>query len=378
MFATALPKKVYETDPILDVKCEEQEQVVIYEADATLADEYEVEMRVWSELQDLHNGQAMPQNMLSEASSLVSDSCVCAESEIDDTWDPELFSLSAPPSVTLEAPVPYAPGDFHLVPATASTQHRRWPSSSHRASRDGYRLPHRRAPPPLLADLHRCAAELPWPVHRAVLHNGEKVVVKVQRPGLKRLFDIDLQNLKLVAEYFQRSETFGGPTRDWIGIYDECSKILYEEIDYINEGKNADRFRRDFRNIKWVRVPLVIWDYTSTKVLTLEYVPGPQAEWLLLLRKQRGRRPESTRVGPEAMARRCYSSSFNSDLQRPPSCLGGETLRRPSQVKGKRSCHPKVRGVINGCYFWSAAGDCRLEMKELSRSGISGSFLAWF
>ncbi|XP_020250536.1 uncharacterized protein LOC109827922 isoform X2 [Asparagus officinalis] len=111
-------------------------------------------------------------------------------------------------------------------------------------------------------------------VHRAILHNGEKVAVKVQRPGLKKLFDIDLKNLKLVAEYFQRSETLGGPTRDWLGIYDECSKILYQEIDYINEGKNADKFRRDFRNIKWVRVPLINWDYSSTKVLTLEYVPG--------------------------------------------------------------------------------------------------------
>ncbi|KAG0461661.1 hypothetical protein HPP92_021958 [Vanilla planifolia] len=72
----------------------------------------------------------------------------------------------------------------------------------------------------------------------------------------------------------QQSETFGGPTRDWIGIYDECSRILYEEIDYINEGRNADMFRRDFRNVKWVRVPAVLWDYTSRKVLTLEYVPG--------------------------------------------------------------------------------------------------------
>ncbi|XP_061961857.1 protein ACTIVITY OF BC1 COMPLEX KINASE 7, chloroplastic isoform X2 [Populus nigra] len=120
-------------------------------------------------------------------------------------------------------------------------------------------------------------------VHRAILHNGEKVVVKVQRPGLKKLFDIDLRNLKLIAEYFQRSETFGGPSRDWIGIYEECKKILYEEIDYINEGKNADRFRRDFRNIKWVRVPLVFWDYTATKVLTLEYVPGVKINRLDML-----------------------------------------------------------------------------------------------
>ncbi|KAH6788635.1 Protein kinase superfamily protein [Perilla frutescens var. frutescens] len=122
-------------------------------------------------------------------------------------------------------------------------------------------------------DLPIAAASL-GQVHRAILHNGEKVVVKVQRPGLKKLFDIDLKNLKLIAEYFQKSETLGGPTRDWVGIYEECAKILYEEIDYVNEGKNADRFRRDFRNIKWVRVPMVYWDYTAMKVLTLEYVPG--------------------------------------------------------------------------------------------------------
>ncbi|KAI5055059.1 hypothetical protein GOP47_0030204 [Adiantum capillus-veneris] len=111
-------------------------------------------------------------------------------------------------------------------------------------------------------------------VHRAVLLNGEKVAVKIQRPGLKELFDIDLRNLKKIAEYFQSSETLGGPTRDWLGIYEECATILYQEIDYINEGRNADRFRRDFRNIKWARVPQIFWDFTSRKVLTLEYVPG--------------------------------------------------------------------------------------------------------
>lgn len=111
-------------------------------------------------------------------------------------------------------------------------------------------------------------------VHRAVLPNGEKVAIKLQRPGLKELFDIDLGNLKIIAEYFQNSETFGGPTRDWIGIYEECASILYQEIDYINEGRNADRFRRDFRNFKWARIPQIFWDYTSRRILTLEYVPG--------------------------------------------------------------------------------------------------------
>lgn len=87
----------------------------------------------------------------------------------------------------------------------------------------------------------------------------------------------------MIAEYFQKSETLGGPTRDWLGIYEECATILYQEIDYINEGRNADRFRRDFRNLKWVRVPQIFWDYTSRKILTLEYVPGIKINDLALL-----------------------------------------------------------------------------------------------
>lgn len=128
----------------------------------------------------------------------------------------------------------------------------------------------------LFADFERqpIAAASLGQVHRAILHNGERVVVKVQRPGLKELFDIDLDNMKIIAEYFQKSATLGGPTRDWVGIYEECATILYQEIDYINEGRNSDRFRSDFRKYPWVRVPKVYWDYTSRKVLTIEYAPG--------------------------------------------------------------------------------------------------------
>ncbi|CAN6448393.1 unnamed protein product [Victoria cruziana] len=147
-------------------------------------------------------------------------------------------------------------------------------------------------------------------VHRAILHNGEMVVIKVQRPGLKKLFDIDLRNLKLIAEYFQNNETFGGASKDWIGIYEECSKILYEEIDYINEGKNADKFRRDFRNVKWVRVPRIFWDYTSTKVLTLEYVPGIKINNLELLDLQSISRPQISSRATEAYLIQILKTGF--------------------------------------------------------------------
>ncbi|MBF2005072.1 MAG: AarF/ABC1/UbiB kinase family protein [Chlorogloeopsis fritschii C42_A2020_084] len=110
-------------------------------------------------------------------------------------------------------------------------------------------------------------------VHKAGLHSGEAVVVKVQRPGLKKLFEIDLKILRGIARYFQNHPEWGRG-RDWIGIYEECCRILWEEIDYLNEGRNADTFRRNFRAFEWVKVPRVYWRYTSSRVLTLEYVPG--------------------------------------------------------------------------------------------------------
>jgi predicted unusual protein kinase regulating ubiquinone biosynthesis (AarF/ABC1/UbiB family) len=96
------------------------------------------------------------------------------------------------------------------------------------------------------------------------------VVVKVQRPGLKQLFDLDLENLRILAEILDKQDE----ARDLTGIYQECAKILYEEIDYIGEGRNADRFRRNFKDKPWVRVPIVYWEYSSTRVLTLQYLPG--------------------------------------------------------------------------------------------------------
>lgn len=110
-------------------------------------------------------------------------------------------------------------------------------------------------------------------VHKAQLHSGEEVVAKVQRPGLRKLFTIDLKILRGIAGYFQSHPTWGRG-RDWIGIYEECCRILWEEIDYLSEGSNADTFRRNFREYDWVKVPRVYWRYTAPRVLTLEYAPG--------------------------------------------------------------------------------------------------------
>jgi predicted unusual protein kinase regulating ubiquinone biosynthesis (AarF/ABC1/UbiB family) len=110
-------------------------------------------------------------------------------------------------------------------------------------------------------------------VHRAKLHTGEQVVVKIQRPYLRRLFDLDYIAVgKLVAilrKLFRASEKF-----ELQAIYQEFFAILYQEIDYTQEARNADRFRTNFADYDRIIVPKVYWEYCSPKILTLEYLPG--------------------------------------------------------------------------------------------------------
>ncbi len=110
-------------------------------------------------------------------------------------------------------------------------------------------------------------------VHKAWLHTGEAVVVKVQRPGLKRLFDADVKAVYKVIQFCRRFfpdlEKY-----DLEALYHEFFTILYQEIDYIQEGKNAERFQANFRTYAQILVPKIYWQYTTSKVLTMEYLPG--------------------------------------------------------------------------------------------------------
>jgi len=109
-------------------------------------------------------------------------------------------------------------------------------------------------------------------VHTA-FYNGTKVAIKVQRAGLKELFDVDLKNLKKLAELLDKFDPkTDGADRDWVGIYEESERLLYLEIDYLNEASNCERFAEDFKKIDYVRVPNVYREVTTPRVLTMEFV----------------------------------------------------------------------------------------------------------
>jgi predicted unusual protein kinase regulating ubiquinone biosynthesis (AarF/ABC1/UbiB family) len=63
-----------------------------------------------------------------------------------------------------------------------------------------------------------------------------------------------------------------GADRDWLKIFEESERLLYLEIDYLHEAKNTDRFAKDFKDIDWVRVPKVIREVTTPRVLVMEFV----------------------------------------------------------------------------------------------------------
>ncbi|MEB3169103.1 MAG: AarF/ABC1/UbiB kinase family protein [Synechococcaceae cyanobacterium] len=110
-------------------------------------------------------------------------------------------------------------------------------------------------------------------VHRASLRSGRQVVFKVQRPGLERLFRLDLEVMQQVAAAVQRHPRWGRG-RDWIGIAKECRRVLLRELDFRLEAEHAARFRQQFLDDPGIRIPSVVWELSGRRVLCLDYVPG--------------------------------------------------------------------------------------------------------
>ncbi len=98
-----------------------------------------------------------------------------------------------------------------------------------------------------------------------------QVVVKVQRPDIETLIKTDLEALQTVGRWLQRYKPISRRA-NIPALLDEFSRILYEEIDYLAEGRNAETFAANFASNPKVRVPKVYWTHSTIRVLTLENV----------------------------------------------------------------------------------------------------------
>jgi len=110
-------------------------------------------------------------------------------------------------------------------------------------------------------------------VHRATTADGQQVVVKVKRPGIDQVVQLDIYVLKWMAE---RAEHFFPELRPYhpMIIVEEFAQTIHNELDFINEASATSRFHEAFKDDPKIFTPAVRWDLTGVNVLTLEYMDG--------------------------------------------------------------------------------------------------------
>jgi predicted unusual protein kinase regulating ubiquinone biosynthesis (AarF/ABC1/UbiB family) len=111
-------------------------------------------------------------------------------------------------------------------------------------------------------------------VHKAVLiSTGEEVAVKVQRPNIDQLVRSDLNSLKFVIRVIMRFVNTGNFI-DLKGVYNEFERTTYEEIDFVTEAANCKRFKEMFKDDQTIYIPEVYEDYSTRRLLVLEWIDG--------------------------------------------------------------------------------------------------------
>ena len=128
-----------------------------------------------------------------------------------------------------------------------------------------------------LAELFEYLQEEPYAaasigqVHRARMHSGEDVIVKVQYPGVDDSCDSDLKQLRMALR-------LGGllkmPKEHVDQLFAEIRVRLKEELDYENEARNLEAFEKFHKNDEWIRIPQVIASHSARRVLTMELLEG--------------------------------------------------------------------------------------------------------
>lgn len=110
-------------------------------------------------------------------------------------------------------------------------------------------------------------------VHRAALHDGRTVAVKVQRPNISQQIDEDFAALEEVAGFLSR-HTRIGQKYQFLSILDEFEKTLAHELDYRREAANMNLLAKALQPFERIKIPLPVPDYTTHRLLTMEFVEG--------------------------------------------------------------------------------------------------------
>jgi predicted unusual protein kinase regulating ubiquinone biosynthesis (AarF/ABC1/UbiB family) len=109
-------------------------------------------------------------------------------------------------------------------------------------------------------------------VYQGRLKTGEKVAVKVQRPDLLRRITLDIYIMRGLASWAKNN--IKRLRSDLVAITDELASRIFEEMNYVQEGRNAEKFAEFYGHLPEIYVPTIYWNYTGRRVLTMEWITG--------------------------------------------------------------------------------------------------------
>jgi ubiquinone biosynthesis protein len=146
-------------------------------------------------------------------------------------------------------------------------------------------------------------------VHRAKLKEGKDIVLKVQRPSARAIIDVDIEILgdlaRVLSKYFQEKLT-----QDPVAILEEFDKSIHRELDFIQEGKNISRFKRQFADDPTVYFPSYYSEYSTSKLLVMDYVDGIKASDINMIEETGLDRKEIAKRGTRLSFRQIFEFGF--------------------------------------------------------------------
>jgi ubiquinone biosynthesis protein len=145
--------------------------------------------------------------------------------------------------------------------------------------------------------------------HAAAMPDGTEVVVKVRRPGAMEQVELDLEILMNGALHASR-RSGQMAEYDVVGIAEEFAQTLRAELDYLREGRNAERFAANFADDADVQIPRVFWEHTTSRMITLERIRGIKITDLAALDEAGIDRHDLARRGTDVMAKMVFQDRF--------------------------------------------------------------------
>ncbi|HCK99271.1 MAG TPA: hypothetical protein DHW42_04095 [Candidatus Marinimicrobia bacterium] len=146
-------------------------------------------------------------------------------------------------------------------------------------------------------------------VHRGKLKDGKDIVLKIQRPGVRATIDVDIEILgdlaRVLGKYFQDKIT-----QDPVAILDEFDKSIHHELDFIQEGRNIARFKRNFDTDPTIFIPQYYPEYSSANLLVMDYVDGIKASNIDMIEKAGLDRQTIAKRGTHLSFRQIFEFGF--------------------------------------------------------------------